>query len=1454
MNGRPLAIILITLIIASFTPCYLPLKASNAKDEFSKYWIDAIIAKSASLNSMALDKDNEIYLALYNPTNYWSNGFVVKFNGKGDFIWGRQALSWVGGGFEDICMDNKGLLYAVAAYSVAKGGVIVLKLNQNGDIIWFKMLRDLSRVTSPRIAYSNGGLYITGSSEYLYVAKIDVNGKLLWAKRFGEKGKYRVNGICVTPDGLYVAGELSVKGYMGGFIALIDNSGNLRWFKTTKSVVPPEIISVAKAKNGRIYVAVSGNIIAELNSDGKVLWAKALEIPGQKEAKVRLIHVGRDQHIYVAFSSLYVITKSPLGYGKDTAIFRLTPEVEFTHGIFITDFRINDMKSVNTTSIYIIGFGGSYPKVAHISMKHFGKLGGHFIGYVGLKVYNATLILVDNSSKVKETIVDLTNVTVVDLEPRFKDAKFNVKLVTLKPVTFKIYAYVGERKYNPHVIIVEDGKQKRLDVIDKGIAEVRVYHQGKLICNVTGEYTYPKSIYLKASITLLAATGYYNFTAWFKPYYGIVKEFWGYVNASALAVASLIVREELLVGLRKVTPYLVELVVPGKVKAGEEFKAQLLVRNVYFYERLKVLAELRAIKNGVTVARNTHEFKMKEGEKVRVNIPLTVSEPGTYNLYAIIYISNGTTWIPVDQLNATIKVVTPTTIPTATPTTTTPTITIPPTTTPTTTTPTITTTTTTTTTPTTTVTTTPTTTMPPPTEKPEVALTIDKSIRVLDSTVLKVFVDVIKGSPEGLSLKIEWGDGIVTYDRITSKNYAKAFIHSYGCIGKTYEVKVYVLDYKGDVIASTTVTIDLKFTDVVIAYSSSMLKKIYGKEIDNVLKAIEEYAKARTRKGYKTEVVDLDELLEKKVSLDDVKDYVKSMAGTSKSIILLLPSKIVEETGIDLAYYVAVNLMDINHNYRIDVNEPLISIIPFNNATKTIEYFKSLTRAYELSTEKPVLYVMSPLTFDTYEFLLPIEAVVMSLGDKWYIYKMKDLFTSNVEPEYLRIPSYSVDVVKEFTELANTLKKTKGRLKLLLIDIHGAPDLLANPSIEGGKVLWRSIGASNLDKILPSLTNTIVNNEACYAGFYDKGSIAYVFLSKNPILYVGTPRENAAYLGYLGGTEYQGVKVTLVRIASTIGTIKHFIYDGMVEKSIVGAGALIFYSRAANYLDESGFPEMPLIPVFYGDMGYPVDPGKVPNKKVTFINATSMWIAIDKPKGVVLVGYNGKVIEFKVKQIYVAVTNKTRKELRVSFAIPLTYRIDTIDEVEKAFNYIDLGNYTLAVLNIDKVPFNTINVTAKLVSNIDTLLAYVGIPELSLKVDPRTETITIINKGIAPALNTLLKVIMNGKEIYSETLGYIEAFKTRKLKLPENIFGEIKIILEYGYIEDSTYKRTSIEKTVTITTTTTTSSLTTVSTSIPTTTPTTAITKKTGFPLWIIAIIIVIVIIAVLSIRKLKRT
>ncbi|MBE9466808.1 MAG: hypothetical protein IMY72_00645 [Bacteroidetes bacterium] len=225
------------------------------------------------------------------------DAWVIKLNTTGELDW-QYSL----GGSDDerayaaIQTSDNGFLITSEASSndgeVSSNlstGAWLVKLDENGTLIWEKSYSNLGLNFNALIEDNNGNIFLSGSvNDNGCLANISSTGSLIWYKEYGGSLTDGLYKIIKTSDGNYVlAGhstsndnDLNINyGSSDFWIIKTDNAGELIWSNSIGGLGAENALSVAQDSYGYIIVAgvsnsVSGNV--QNNHGGADYWVVKL--------------------------------------------------------------------------------------------------------------------------------------------------------------------------------------------------------------------------------------------------------------------------------------------------------------------------------------------------------------------------------------------------------------------------------------------------------------------------------------------------------------------------------------------------------------------------------------------------------------------------------------------------------------------------------------------------------------------------------------------------------------------------------------------------------------------------------------------------------------------------------------------------------------------------------------------------------------------------------------------------------------------------------------------------------------------------------------------------------------------------------------------------------------------------------------------------------------------------
>lgn len=286
-------IMILTVMVMLISNCQ-PLNTDN------KRWIKSYGGNSSDIAYSIAESPSGYLIA--GKTESFGGGnsdlWVIKTDKSGEILWeksiGGTYYEWI----EDIVyVPNEGyiLLAITNSFGAGKNDFWMLKMNEDGDILWQKTYGG-AEVEQPAkvIITDDGGYAVVGTSnsfttdedDDIWLIKLDSLGDVMWQKTYGGNDTENAYSIDKTPDGGYVIGGDTFSFGAGGFDYLlikVNSTGSVEWAKTYGGENGDTAHDVSASYNGE-YVIVGktqsfqstslDSWICKLRSDGQIEWAK----------------------------------------------------------------------------------------------------------------------------------------------------------------------------------------------------------------------------------------------------------------------------------------------------------------------------------------------------------------------------------------------------------------------------------------------------------------------------------------------------------------------------------------------------------------------------------------------------------------------------------------------------------------------------------------------------------------------------------------------------------------------------------------------------------------------------------------------------------------------------------------------------------------------------------------------------------------------------------------------------------------------------------------------------------------------------------------------------------------------------------------------------------------------------------------------------------------------------
>jgi hypothetical protein len=213
---------------------------------------------------------------------YHFSGAILKLDGNGNVIWQRGMSNIRSFYIGDVQQGADGNYIAVGSASQLDPeatGAIVMKFDDNGDILWQKLYTDSNSIASIKPT-SDGGyialgkVYETIETSDIIVLKLDNNGQILWQKRFGGSDWEYGSAIEQTSDGGFIAAGATGsfgEGDSAAWIFKLNANGLVQWQKIYDGSENDSARSIQQTPDGGYIVAGVTESYGEGNQDVWVL-------------------------------------------------------------------------------------------------------------------------------------------------------------------------------------------------------------------------------------------------------------------------------------------------------------------------------------------------------------------------------------------------------------------------------------------------------------------------------------------------------------------------------------------------------------------------------------------------------------------------------------------------------------------------------------------------------------------------------------------------------------------------------------------------------------------------------------------------------------------------------------------------------------------------------------------------------------------------------------------------------------------------------------------------------------------------------------------------------------------------------------------------------------------------------------------------------------------------------
>ena len=230
--------------------------------------------------------------------SFGANGqdiWVITLDKNGNILWQKRYDGRVlnDSAYDIISTADGGYLVVgdTTVSSMSDFDAWILKLDQNGQIVWQKEYGDIFNNHAFTVSVANDGYYVAGAttsqennSYELWVLKLDFLGNIVWQQTFGGAANDFARSIITLSDGCLVAGGTYSfgAGKEDIWVLRLSNAGNIVWQHTFGGSEADTANSIAKVGNNFLIAGSTASFgkgtddvwLLMLSPSGDILWEK----------------------------------------------------------------------------------------------------------------------------------------------------------------------------------------------------------------------------------------------------------------------------------------------------------------------------------------------------------------------------------------------------------------------------------------------------------------------------------------------------------------------------------------------------------------------------------------------------------------------------------------------------------------------------------------------------------------------------------------------------------------------------------------------------------------------------------------------------------------------------------------------------------------------------------------------------------------------------------------------------------------------------------------------------------------------------------------------------------------------------------------------------------------------------------------------------------------------------
>jgi hypothetical protein len=238
--------------------------------------------ENSMFNDIKYTPDDKSYIIV---GKYYGSVLVLKLDENFNIIWQKRY----GGSGNDIGLkvleaDEGYFIIGQTYFGAGSRDIWILKIDKYGNVIWQKaygtpnddILMDAERTYDGGLILI-GHTYLTNRGYYGYVMKVDINGDLEWVRLFTPRDSsygnlYFTNIELIDTDRFIIIGNMQYG--IGGPVILLNSTGDIIWHY---AVMGRRLYDVLTINNSIIVLGLEGDrnlTLFKLDDKGSIVWAK----------------------------------------------------------------------------------------------------------------------------------------------------------------------------------------------------------------------------------------------------------------------------------------------------------------------------------------------------------------------------------------------------------------------------------------------------------------------------------------------------------------------------------------------------------------------------------------------------------------------------------------------------------------------------------------------------------------------------------------------------------------------------------------------------------------------------------------------------------------------------------------------------------------------------------------------------------------------------------------------------------------------------------------------------------------------------------------------------------------------------------------------------------------------------------------------------------------------------